>query len=68
MFKPILSATLLVENLQVPSYASQQLRATVSKEPLPTADSPPWLLETERFQTSIMANSSLNTVSGPSGL
>eukprot|EP00435_Cladocopium_sp_Y103_P013789 s1044_g3.t1 len=28
---------------QVPSYASQQLRASVEKEPLPTADSPPWL-------------------------
>lgn len=28
---------------QVPSYASQQLRASLEKEPLPTADSPPWL-------------------------
>lgn len=28
---------------QVPSYASQQLRASVEKEALPTADSPPWL-------------------------
>jgi len=28
---------------QVPSFASQQLRASVEKEPLPTADSPPWV-------------------------